>query len=117
MLNLVAVTLTGRGPHNALVRFGLDYLDLLGVVDEDELRSAGTGRIQLLDFLRRRKDGLLAYCLATDDIDALNEESQSSTLDISSLLAQPHVEKILSCRHGHPSSRVSRLEFWMYQLQ
>jgi len=40
------------------------------VVDEKELRAAPAKRVRLLDFLDRQEGGLLAYCLATDDIDA-----------------------------------------------
>ncbi|MBV7331248.1 VOC family protein [Chloroflexi bacterium TSY] len=72
---------TGRGTHNALVRFGLDYLELLSIVDEDELRTAGAGRIRLLDFLRGCEGGLLAYCLATDDIDALADHFRIASLE------------------------------------
>lgn len=72
---------TGRGTHNAIVRFGLDYLELLSVVDEDELRASPAKRVRLLDFLARQEGGLLAYCLATDDIDALAEQFRTSGLD------------------------------------
>ncbi len=56
---------TGHGTHNAIVRFGLDYLELISVYDEDEARRAG--RADLVDYLRERQ-GLVAYALATDDI-------------------------------------------------
>lgn len=72
---------TGRGTHNAIVRFGLDYLELLSVVDEDELRASPAKRVRLLDFLARQEGGLLAYCLATDDIDALAEQFRGAGLD------------------------------------
>lgn len=58
---------TGRGTHNAIIRFGLDYLELISVYDEAEARQAG--RTELVDYLRER-EGLVAYALATDDIDA-----------------------------------------------
>lgn len=72
---------TGRGTHNAIVRFGLDYLELLSIVDEDELRASPAKRVRLLDFLARQEGGLLAYCLATDDIDALAEQFRGAGLD------------------------------------
>ena len=56
----------GRGTHNAIVRFGLDYLELISVYDAAEARQVGRG--ELVDFLRER-DGLVAYALATDDIE------------------------------------------------
>jgi len=58
---------TGRGTHNAIVRFGLDYLELISVYDEAEARAAG--RAELVDFLREG-EGLVAYALATDDLAA-----------------------------------------------
>lgn len=72
---------TGRGTHNAIIRFGLDYLELLSVVDEDELRAAPAKRVRLLDFLERQMGGLLAYCLATDNIDALANSFQAAGLE------------------------------------
>ena len=72
---------TGRGTHNAIVRFGLDYLELLSVVDEEELRHAPAKRVRLLDFLSAHQGGLLAYCLATDNIDALAQQFQEKGLD------------------------------------
>lgn len=72
---------TGRGTHNALTRFGLDYLELLGVADAEEVRQAGAGRMRLLDFLEGQPGGLLAYCLATDDIDALAKQFRDTGLD------------------------------------
>ena len=59
---------TGRGTHNALVRFGLDYLELIAVYDEAE--AARANRETLAEFLRRHPGGLVAYALATTDIDA-----------------------------------------------
>jgi catechol 2,3-dioxygenase-like lactoylglutathione lyase family enzyme len=56
---------TGRGTHNAIVRFGLDYLELISVYDQPEARGAGRG--ELLDVLASH-EGLVAFALATDDI-------------------------------------------------
>ena len=61
---------TGRGTHNGVVRFGLDYIELLAVYDVDEIKAAGK-RALLHDYLQTHEGGMLAYCLATDDIDAL----------------------------------------------
>lgn len=72
---------TGRGTHNAIVRFGLDYLEILSVVDEAELRAAPAKRVRLLDFLARQEGGLLAYCLATDDIDGLAAQFKAAGLE------------------------------------
>lgn len=60
---------TGRGTHNALIRFGLDYVELLSVYDEAEARAyAGGGRI-LLDELKGREAALVGYALATQTIE------------------------------------------------
>ncbi|MEM7531810.1 MAG: VOC family protein [Chloroflexota bacterium] len=61
---------TGRGTHNGIVRFGLDYIELLAVYDVDEIKTAGK-RVLLHDYLQTHEGGMLAYCLATDDIDTL----------------------------------------------
>jgi hypothetical protein len=59
---------TGRGTHNAIIRFGLDYLELLAVYDEGEERAHGG---ELSDFLARSGGGLVAYALATSHIEEL----------------------------------------------
>lgn len=56
----------GGGTHNGLVRFGLDYFELLGVYDEAAARaSRGQG---ILDLLNGREAALIGYALATDEI-------------------------------------------------
>ncbi len=60
---------TGLGTHNAIVRFGLDYIELLAVNDEAQAR-AQPARGALLDFLTRH-EGLVGYAVATADIDGL----------------------------------------------
>jgi catechol 2,3-dioxygenase-like lactoylglutathione lyase family enzyme len=59
---------TGRGTENALVRFGLDYLELISIYDHSEAERAG--RETLADFLRRHPGGLVSFALATSDIEA-----------------------------------------------
>jgi catechol 2,3-dioxygenase-like lactoylglutathione lyase family enzyme len=61
---------TGRGTHNAIIRFGLDYLELLGIYDAAEERASGG---ELSDFLERNGGGLVAFALATSSIDELAE--------------------------------------------
>jgi catechol 2,3-dioxygenase-like lactoylglutathione lyase family enzyme len=70
---------TGRGTHNAIVRFGLDYLELISVYDEAEARSAGRG--ELSDVLAAR-EGLVAYALATNDIDGEAERIRAAGLPL-----------------------------------
>jgi catechol 2,3-dioxygenase-like lactoylglutathione lyase family enzyme len=59
---------TGRGTHNALIRFGLDYLELIAIDNSDDARAAG--QAALVDFLAAAPGGLAGFALATDDIDA-----------------------------------------------
>jgi catechol 2,3-dioxygenase-like lactoylglutathione lyase family enzyme len=59
---------TGRGTENALVRFGLDYLELISIYDQGEAERAG--RETLGAFLRRHQGGLVSFALATSDIEA-----------------------------------------------
>ena len=60
---------TGMGTHNAIIRFGLDYIELLAIYDEAEVRASRLGGQALLDFLHEREGGLLGYALATADIE------------------------------------------------
>jgi catechol 2,3-dioxygenase-like lactoylglutathione lyase family enzyme len=59
---------TGRGTHNAIVRFGLDYLELIAVYDEAEANASGPHGQVLVDYLRTHPGGLVGYALATMDI-------------------------------------------------
>lgn len=70
---------TGRGTHNAIVRFGLDYLELMSVYDEAEVRASGRGH--LLEFLATR-EGPAGYALATDDIGAEAERLRAAGMAI-----------------------------------
>jgi len=57
------------GTHNALILFGLDYLELLSVSHEAEAAAGGIAMEMLVDFLRKREGGLLGYALATSNIE------------------------------------------------
>lgn len=72
---------TGLGTENALIRFGLDYLELLAIYDREEVRAAGISREALAEFLVDREGGLLGFALATDDIDALAAQFRQSGLE------------------------------------
>lgn len=72
---------TGLGTENALIRFGLDYLELLGIYDQEEVRGAGISREVLADYLADHKGGMLGFALATDDIDSLAEQLRRTGLD------------------------------------
>jgi catechol 2,3-dioxygenase-like lactoylglutathione lyase family enzyme len=71
---------TGRGTHNAIVRFGLDYLELIAVYDEAEANASGPHGQVLVDFLRRHEGGLVGYALATTDIQQDAERLASAGL-------------------------------------
>ncbi len=60
---------TGRGTHNAIIRFGLDYLELLGIYDPVAEREHGGGVLSA--FLDRTGGGLVGFALATTEIDAI----------------------------------------------
>jgi hypothetical protein len=60
---------TGLGTHNALIRFGLEYLELLAVYDEAEAaRSGGPGQF-MIEYLRERRGALLGFALASDNLE------------------------------------------------
>lgn len=59
-----------RGTHNALVRFGADYLELLAVYDPHQARESGPNGRALAEFTRGREGGLVGYALATDNIES-----------------------------------------------
>ena len=63
---------TGRGTHNALVRFGPDYLELMGIYDREEA-AVDPFAAGLLRFLQGRHGGLLGYVLASDNVAADQE--------------------------------------------
>lgn len=71
----------GRGTSNAIVRFGLDYLELISVYSRDEaLAAGGNGRVAAI-FLDGHEGGLLGYALATDDIEALARRCAEAGLE------------------------------------
>ena len=59
----------GQGTHNAIIRFGLDYIELLAVRDEAEALSGRLSGTALVEYLRGREWGMAGYALATDDIE------------------------------------------------
>jgi catechol 2,3-dioxygenase-like lactoylglutathione lyase family enzyme len=60
---------TGRGTHNAIIRFGLDYIELLSIYNKAELGARGLNGQALANFLERHEGGLVGYALATADIE------------------------------------------------
>jgi catechol 2,3-dioxygenase-like lactoylglutathione lyase family enzyme len=61
----------GRGTHNAVIRFGLDYLELIAVEDERLARSCGGNVLELVEYLDSVAAGPLGFALAAPDLDAL----------------------------------------------
>lgn len=59
----------GLGTGNHIIPLGPDYIELMGIVDHDQAARSPLGR-----WVRRRLDvreGIAAFCLATEDIDAV----------------------------------------------
>ncbi len=71
---------TGRGTENAIIRFGLDYLELIAISDETELAGRGLNGLALAEFLSKQEGGLVGYALATDDIAQDAERFQTTGL-------------------------------------
>jgi hypothetical protein len=71
---------TGRGTENAIIRFGLDYLELIAVYDEAELAGRGLNGQALAQFLAQQEGGLVGYALATGDIAKDAERFQQTGL-------------------------------------
>lgn len=71
----------GRGTCNAIVRFGVDYLELISVYSQEEAAAAGGNGQVAAAFLARHEGGLLGYALATDDIEALAARLAAVGLD------------------------------------
>ena len=59
----------GLGTHNALIRFGLDYIELLAIDDESEaIRSGGPGQF-MAEYLRDKPGALLGFGLASNRLE------------------------------------------------
>jgi catechol 2,3-dioxygenase-like lactoylglutathione lyase family enzyme len=72
---------TGMGTYNAIIRFGLDYIELLSVYDKGEAeRGRGLAGKTLLDFFETQEGGLVGYALATNDIQQEAERFRSAGL-------------------------------------
>lgn len=71
---------TGLGTHNALIRFGVDYLELLAIHDEQEALRARSSTSSIVERLRTGKGGLASFALATADIERDAERFRSHSL-------------------------------------
>lgn len=59
----------GRGTHNAIIRFGLDYIELISIYDASEALAQGARGEVLTGFLQDHTGGWLGYCLASSAIE------------------------------------------------
>ena len=58
----------GLGTHNALIRFGVDYLELLAVHDREMAIATDRGKA-LVDLIESGRGGLASFALATAQIE------------------------------------------------
>src|SRR5579859_1207342 len=72
----------GMGTRNALIRFGLDYIELLTVDDQAEAISARLAGKALVDFLQEREGGPLGYALASDTLEREAESLSQTRLTV-----------------------------------
>lgn len=72
----------GFGTENSLIRFDLDYIELLGLRDPDEARSGRFGGETFIA-TARDGDGLISYALATDDLTGDIERLRKAGIDCS----------------------------------
>lgn len=70
----------GAGTHNAVARFGAEYLELISVHNPVEARATAARR-NLLEFLDRG-EGLLGYALASDDLERDVAEASARGLQL-----------------------------------
>jgi hypothetical protein len=63
----------GFGTENAIIRFGLDYVELIAIRDEAEAIAGSARGGVLVDFLRTNASGHLGYSLASGDLAAIGE--------------------------------------------
>lgn len=71
----------GMGTANAVIRFGLDYIELLSVVDRSAGERAGPVIQTLIDYLERR-EGFVGYGITSDDVDADADRIRSAGLEV-----------------------------------
>ncbi|HEY8476205.1 MAG TPA: VOC family protein [Chloroflexota bacterium] len=70
----------GRGTHNAIARFGLDYVELLAVLDRAQAEQDPRGRA-LIEYLSRR-EGLIGYALGCENLGAVVAEARGQGVDV-----------------------------------
>ena len=74
---------TGRGTHNGIVRFGLDYIELISIYDREEVIASRSRNAQaLVQLLDRAEGGAIGFMFATDDIEGEAERYERAGLDV-----------------------------------
>ncbi|HEX9058319.1 MAG TPA: VOC family protein [Ktedonobacterales bacterium] len=109
----------GRGTHNALIRFGLDYIELMAIRDEAELVASGPAGGVLRDFVREHESGLIGYALATSDIEQDAERFRRAGIPVEGPYAMERVRpdgNLLSWRLLVPES-VQWRRPWPFLIQ
>jgi hypothetical protein len=75
----LTITPGGRHPrvgtHNSIVRFGIDYLEIIAIRDEQEASAEERGR-SIIDFLQKG-DGWLGFVLGSDDLESDMESASA----------------------------------------
>jgi hypothetical protein len=90
---------TGLGTHNALIRFGLDYLELLAPYDDADLaHDTGRGRA-MTDYLRNAPAGLLGFALASNRLE--DEAARQSVPELGYQVGTP-----FAMQRARPDGRV-----------
>jgi len=58
----------GRGTHNAIIRFGIDYIELLSIEDDALARDHAPSGGELRSYLETREGGSAAWVAQSDDV-------------------------------------------------
>ena len=94
---------TGLGTHNAIIRFGLDYLELLATHDTGEAARSGNPGLVINELLHDRPGGLLGFALASSNLD--DEVARGDVPALGYVIGQPFGMQrarpdghVLSCR-------------------
>ncbi len=109
----------GRGTHNAIIRFGLDYLELLSVYNEKEAVAGGENGQALVDFLHRQDNSLLGYAVATANIAEDGDRLRQAGLDAEGPFAGQRLRpdnRLLSWRLLLPRGKSWR-QAWPFLIQ
>ena len=82
----------GMGTANAVIQFGLDYIELITVVDREAGRAAGPVIQVLLDFLQQA-EGFVGYGITSDDLQADAARIRRSGLAVHAMpLSRQHAD-------------------------